>query len=410
MKQGSDLYYEEYGVKKSTQFFRSIVYGLMNLYPFYLVITMLLNVNDIITVIIAIVSSMIYILSVLKIDVLTTIFSITLPFITVLVMSSDSPIHIHVIALYIFWILVSDYIVENLFKEKTRSKWYVKLYSPLTGFSIFIIFISVFIIVSYYVSQLILQIYEYIVLNTPVIFQEFYRVFIITRLGSLFFIIIIIFTLFYILENYLSGIISDTILLSTRLARSRILSLFREELYSNLRLKDPINTLFMRTTLFVIFYYVYGLIYPVLTIISKFFIYRELYIIFYLTIWFLLSTLTYTFIKRILYNILTVFPQNIVYPTRTYRSFYLSLILLTIYVVAITITSPQDLPIIFSGLLGLNRDNPVYKGYLTREISRLYLDFSENLYNYINWYIGEVVKAYYVLTDIINRVLKLLWG
>ncbi len=407
MKGNNNLQYEERGIRRSTLWFKTIVFGLLNLYPLYLALTPLYVRSDIVSTVITLVSILLFILGVFKLDTITTIFSLVVPVITAIVLGVNYPVY--TIVYYVIWVFISDYIVEIVFKEKTFTKWSIRLYSPLITIAIFTAIISIYLVASYYVSEAILNIYDYVVSNTPVMFQEFHKIFISTRVGSLLFIIIVLFILFYVFENYVYGVISDTLLLTKKLAKLRIYSLFKEELSNSLKMSGPINTLFMRTILFVIFYYVYGLLYPGLETISKWFMYHELFIIFYIITWFLVSFIVYAIIKKIVYRALTI-QRKLVYPRISYKSFYISLFLLVLYVSLIALLSSNDLGVMFYRAFNSSLGKPVYNGFLTKEITRIYLNFSNKLYSYINWYVAHVVKAYNKLADIINKALKFLWG
>ena len=407
MKKETSLY-EEYGFRQSTILFKSIFYGLLNLYPYYLLVSPLLTIESLYIYLIIILSVVLYVIGSLKYTPLYMIFSYLLVSALGIVYVADNPVLN--ILVYILWLYLSEYLVEIMVKEKMSTRWFLKLSSiPYTVLVISSI-LGIYMITSYYLAQLVINTYDYVVESTIEVFQTFYRVFVTTRIGSLLFIVITLFIVYYVLDNYIYGLTSDLLRVKPLYALKKIRSIIEEEYVSIWLGRESSYQLFRRTLMFITFYYMYGLLYPLVNLLKKVFVFSELRMIFYLATWFVLSLLIYSILRRLFDQFMIPQPIKFQLGRPGFKAFYASLVILIMYVIVLFMLSGGVFWDILYTALSLNNPGPGGRDVFTSLITRYYLIYSEKIVDYIEYYVENVVNAYYELSILFNKLFKFLWG
>ncbi|ADI31495.1 hypothetical protein [Staphylothermus hellenicus] len=317
------------------------------------------------------------------------------------------------------WLLLSYTFTDVLLKRSIRRRHLLSIKALLLSITIIGGIYATYLFISYIVASTVIYVYSYIESVTPSIFQTFYEVFISTHVGSLILFSLIIFVIYYIIDNYITGLISDTLFLNIDFAINRIRTLVYSQAHDLLKGKDPFQKIYVRSILFVVFFYIYGLLYPVISIIRDIIQITWLSYIVWITVWFVVSTIIYRILRDRFLNILI--PRQslgfkalkITNNIRSRRGLYLSLTLLFLYIGFIYVVDRNPSVIMDLLFTSLGLKPPTYMGgrsQATIIISRLYTVFCNNLIYYIENYFYSIEEAYSMLSKLLRELIVFLWG
>lgn len=338
-----------------------------------------------------------------------------------LVFEGVAGFNIFIIAVFAcIWLLVSNTIVDILLRRSYRRRHNLSLKGLVYSSVIILGIYSAYLFISYIVITAVVNIYSYIEASTPNIFRAFYEAFISTRIGSLIFFLLVIFTVYYVLDNFLTGLFSDTVFLNIDFVINRIRSIILVEARDLLRGNDPFQKIYVRTALFIIYFYVYGLVYPALSIIKKIIPITWLSYAVWIVILFTSSTMIYSFLSNRIKN--TIVPRldysspslrTIRNSIRSRKWFYASLLYLFLYIGFIYVINRD--PAVIADLLAtsLSLKEPINGGIrdqATNIITRYYTGFCNSLINYIENYFYSIGESYKVLSKLLKELTVFLWG
>ncbi len=381
---------------------------LLNIYPFYTLLEPILNIYDPYIYLSVPVIAFLYLYGFMRYSVYTVIISYILSGILLIVYIPNYPVQN--IIYYVIWLLLTEYLIETLIKKNTIDREYVK--PTAIPYSIFYIslLLVLFIGLSYYLSHIVIDLYENILENTIDIFQSFYNIFVSTRIGIVFFISITVFITYYILKNYIVDLISDLFLVKKEYAlmktKSLLLDMAREIYFG----KDFFEKMYRRTILFLAMYLVYGIIYPLTELLTPYISIPILRYVLVFSIWFFLSTIIYVFIRARFTRIHVLDHQWIKGPRVSYKTFYLSIGLLTVYISLLILLSLNSFPEIVSTALGFEEPARSRGEWYPDYISNMYVEISYKIYYGIYSYFEKLSSSVKFLEDIVEKLFEFLWG
>ncbi|MCD6196380.1 MAG: hypothetical protein J7J82_06315, partial [Staphylothermus sp.] len=273
------------------------------------------------------------------------------------------------------WLMLSITLVSCIFEKGYKFKRIFSLKGVLVTIILFVLIYGTYIYIAYYLAHLVYDTYMYVISITPYTFQKFYEVFITTRIGSIILLLLFIFIIYYILNNYITLLISDTIALNKEFAFHRVVDILQSEAKNIFLGKDPFQKLFARSFLLIIMFYLYGITYPLYRsfydFIYKFLSYFSLPQYVVLLAWFgLLYVVSYIVYKTIYSRIISVIKPSVsrikyilkkTIQSKIWRPFYLFLFILVMYATTIALISPSEFSGILMRSLGLSKNiNIVY--------------------------------------------------
>ncbi len=323
------------------------------------------------------------------------------------------------------WLMLSTTLVSYIFEKGYEFKRIFSLKGILVTIILFLLIYGTYIYIAYYLAHLVYNTYMYVISITPHIFQKFYEVFITTRIGSIILLLLFVFIVYYVLNNYVTLLISDTIALNKEFAFHRVVSILQSEAKNIVLGKDPFQKLFARSFLFIIMFYLYGITYPLYRsfydLIYKFFSYFSLPEYVVLLAWFgLLYVVSYVVYKIIYSRIISVIKPSVsrikhdlkkTMQPKIWRPFYLFLFILVTYVTTIALISPSEFSGILMRSLGLGKNiNIVYHNAFLRLLTNQYIHYSYYLSQYIQNYILNIEEAYKILTRLVKDIIEFIWG
>lgn len=317
------------------------------------------------------------------------------------------------------WLLFSYTLTDVLLKRSIRRRHFLSIKSLFFSTIIIIGVYTAYLFISYIVASTVVYVYSYIESVTPSIFQAFYEAFISTRVGSLVLFSLIIFVVYYIIDNYLTGLISDTVFLNIDFVKNRIKTIIYSQAHDLLKGNDPFQKIYVRSILFIVFFYVYGLLFPVMSFIENLIQITLLSYIVWIAIWLTLSTIIYNSLRDRVLN--TLIPRQsfkfdalkITDNIRSHKWIYLSSAFLFLYIGFIYVMDRNPSVIMDLLLTSLGFKHPTYMGgrdQVTFIISRLYTGFCNNLIYYIENYFYSIEEAYTMLSKLLRELIVFLWG
>jgi len=409
MRLGKISGYEETGVSGRTLVLRRVVYGVLLLYPFYDSLKDLLVVNDLLSKVIGASGIALAVTAIYRLSPMMSVAVIILGSIARYTLQGLFPLAN--VILYALLALTAEYIAGLVSLERITISRKYSLTSVVLTLILPISIISTSVAVAILTYKFVAELYRYFVENTIVAFQLFYEIFSSTRIGLLVLTALSIFTVYYVLDRYVYGVLSDTVLLSKPLARSRVSEYVKVKWSAVLELKETFTAVFLRSFLFITLFYTYTLLSPLLTQIADIFPIQASPIITFIwktVLWMAASTVIYVVVKKRLEHALL--PVKLRRPNPSYKALYTSLLLMFLYLSVLLITSPHDWQkAIYRALLPVKADH-TYQDAFTSTILHYFMYCDLYCEWYIRWYFNEIAKAYNELADILNELLKFLWG
>jgi len=401
--------YEELGVSGKTIVLRKLVFALLTAYPLYSLAGRLLSVKNTSYMYAGLAATALYAIGVYKLSSVIAASAIALAVATLYTAGyTVSPL---TALAYVVWVFLAEYAVEFISLEKRAVSRRVKLaYTPLTAL-IPLGLIGVSVAVALYANNIISGFLNYAVESSNALLRLFYEVVSSTRVGQLALTVLAVFAVFYILDRFVYGILSDTALLSKSAALTRVLEYARSEWSAVLSLREPFTTLYFRVTLFTILYFTYMLLNPLITLVLSTLPVRYnpvLYTVADLAFWLLASALIYAVVSDVLRRALT--PSKPRPPKPSLKQFYAFTILAVVYTALLAISSPSDFTAALYRALFPAEPGYAYQGFFAETVQELYLQLSESIESFTYWYFERVCENYNSLAQVLDRVLRFLWG
>ncbi len=323
------------------------------------------------------------------------------------------------------WLMLSFTLVSYFSEKGYNFKRTLSIKGVLLTIILFLVIYGTYMYIGYYLANLVFNTYNYIISITPNLFQKFYEVFITTRIGSIILLLLFVFIVYYILNNYITLLISDTIALNREFALQRIITSLRSEAKNIVLGKDPFQKLFASSFLYIIMFYLYGITYPfyrnfynfVYEFLSRFSLPEYLVLL----IWFALLYIISYIIYKILYSkIISVIKPSVsktkynlrkLTKSTIWRPFYLFLFLLIVYATSIALISPDEFFGILMRSIGLDKSvNAFYHNYFLQFLTTQYIHYTYYLSQYLQNYILSIEEAYKVLTRLVKDIIEFIWG
>jgi len=401
--------YEETGVSSKTLVLRRVIYGALLLYPFYDSLKDLLVAGDMLSKVIGASGIALAVAAIYRLSPVMSVAVIILGSIARYILQGLFPLANTI--LYALLALIAEYIAGLISLERITVSRKYSFTSVILILMLPVSIVSTSVAAAILTYKFVAELYRYFVENTIVTFQLFYEIFSSTRIGLLALTVISIFMVYYVLDRYVYGVLSDTVLLSKPLARSRVSEYVKIKWSAVLELKETFTAIFLRSFLFITFFYTYTLLSPLFMRIADIIPIQASPVIAFIwktVLWMAASTVIYVVVKKRLEHALL--PVKLRRPNPSYKALYTSLLLALLYLSVLLITSPHDWQkVIYRALLPVKADH-TYQDAFTNTILRYFVHCDLYCEWYIRWYFNEIAKAYNELADILNELLKFLWG
>ncbi len=381
------------------------VFAILNLYSFYDFMNRSMAITDQPILIVALAVSMLWILGIGRMSPhILTIYYVLAG--SILYIVGGGLVEASTIIVYSIIAFFSDYISKLLVVGFGYRRTSIGIRGAVVGLSFVVLVVGLYVYVSVLIAGLSLNYLDELVKSTPALFQEFFNLFIDTRVGSLLFILLAVFITYFILNEYITNLIADAAPMPKATAIGRILNYLREEAGRILEGKDDYSKLLKHSSFFLMGFYIYVLFYPLLGLINSFYHGGFLGIIFASALWFGLSLIIYGLFTSKVFS-----SKQPSIPTLS-RPFPLSLVVSTILLasyVMILFMAGLPLPDLLLRSLGFN--GSWMGGYSYEDpVSRLYLSVSSGFYRYSYGYINYLEQAYLLFSKFIDEIIRFLWG
>jgi hypothetical protein len=317
------------------------------------------------------------------------------------------------------WMPLSNTLTDMILNRSINRRHHMSLKGVIIMLALLIGIYGVYVFSTYYVALLTKILIKYIIDYTPSIFQSFYNILLSTRIGSLVVFVISLFIIYYILDTYFVGLLSDILFLNKGFVIDRIKSLLYTDALRIIRGRDIFQKIYVYSMLFIISFYMYGLLYPVLNMLRQIIHFSYIPEILWAMIWFSSSYMVYGLLYNRIKNIVVPtisFPREILGRIRGLRSnrlLFISLTPLLAYLVLFLLLDKNlnTLYNVFMASLGLRK--PVKYGvydHFTSTISYYYTYYSNMIINYIENYFYSVSQSYIRLSKLLKELIEFLWG
>jgi hypothetical protein len=317
------------------------------------------------------------------------------------------------------WMPLSSTLTDMILNRSINRKHNVSLKGIIIMLILLIGIYGVYVFSTYYVALLIRILFEYVIDYTPSIFQSFYNIFLSTRIGSLIMFVISLFIIYYVLDTYFVGLLSDILFLNKGFVINKIKSLLYNDALRIVKGKDVFQKIYVYSMLFIISFYMYGLLYPVLNMFRQIIHLSYIPEILWVMIWFSSSYMVY----GLLYSRI----KNIVVPTISFTGeirerikglrnnmlLSISLTPLLVYL-ALFLLLDRNLDTLYNVFMAsLGFRKPIRFGiydHFTSTISYYYTYYSNMIINYIENYFYSVSQSYIRLSKLLKEFIEFLWG
>ncbi len=380
-----------------------LIYLMVNIYPLYIILEAGLAIQNLLPRLLILALTVIWFAGVYRVSPHILIIYYVVAGI-LLIASGNIYITPQLVIAFTLLAFLSDYMGRLVIGFKWR-RTRISLIGLIATTGVLILVVGLYVYTSYMVAGLSNIFVEEIVSNTPSLFKVFFDVFISSRLGSLFVFVIIVFVSYYVLSEYITNTISDTILLTPSFALHRIIYWVKDEGYRIINGVSDFQKLYSRTFFIVISFYIYILLFPLYGLLLSRISGWISYILSF-AIWLLLSIIMHQAIRRKL--IPTPKPPSIPRLKVSRAPLIISIILLTIYIVILYV---EKIPVFGIVLRSISLSGKSYIFYSLRDVvSRTYYMFAINYYYYSWIYIDKLSEAYQLLNKLLEFIIKFLWG
>ncbi|MEM1826350.1 MAG: hypothetical protein QXX35_06335, partial [Desulfurococcaceae archaeon] len=202
----TNIFYEETGYRPETIWIKKSIYTVLTIIPFSTSLMPIFFSDNMIAILLVLISIFLYITGCYKLNTLLTYISILFAFIVQKIFLNIFNLNFFI--LNTIWIFLSEYFVELILREKTFIKINVRKVSLIYTLQVIAILIA-YIILAIFVAHVINYTYDQILNSTPMLLQLFYRIFIETRIGAIIFIVLIVYLTYLFMNEYIYGLIND---------------------------------------------------------------------------------------------------------------------------------------------------------------------------------------------------------
>jgi len=289
-------------------------------------------------------------------------------------------------------------------------------------FSISLVFIIIgtYLMISYSLANVFIELTNYASTGN-IIAKMVIGYFLETRIGSIIVFTLVALAVYYVLYNYINGLLSDTILLSKEYVADRLKNYFREVITRFHEGRLWHQRMFTRSFLIVIVFFTWALISPIILTIMNFLNwlvpYKAMRYGFSSILSLTIAFLIYSLLRRRLINLVQFIftPKPIELKkgelNRSYTSLIVSIGILASYVIVFAIFYPNKIIHALYLLIGL--DTPKYDFELYRYIMIMdkgFISLSKQLPYLMNRYIDLVETEFNWLIEVIKTIINILWG
>lgn len=397
----SATYYEETGYRIETVWLKKLLFTILTVYPFFLLISPVLYSGNIFAVLVVLISIVFYIIGCIRFSTLIIYFSITVAVIVQRIfLNTFSSI---ILLLNTAWIFLSEYIVELVIKEKTLSSREISLSSIIYAIQIALMSLT-YVLIAVLIASTVNYMYEYVLSTAPRILQVFYAIFIETRVGAVLFTVLLLYSTFVFLNDYVYGLIND-ILFSTKKYVVDYANRFITEEYDNvINMNDWFGKFYRKIVFFIIVFTLFPIFYPLLEIME--FRATPLILINFLNL--AISYILYYFINKYLRRIMSTELRLTIRNESLLLKIFISMLL--IYIVFMILLSPTSSLDILATSISIKQPDPLRSDLFSKTISSIYNGFSETYYDISQKYVLYLNKSYSVFLEIIDKLIKFTWG
>lgn len=289
-------------------------------------------------------------------------------------------------------------------------------------FSIFLIFIVIgtYISISYGLAIIFIEFIDY-ASRSNIIAKMVIGYFLETRVGSIIVFTLVSLAVYYVLFNYVNGLLSDTVLLSKEYVFDRLKSYFNDIMDRFKKGKLWHQRLFIRSFLILIIFFTWALISPfimaLMSLLYWLMPHETLRHGFSFLLSLAISFIIYSIVRGKLTKLIqyTFTPKPIKFEGNVLKVSYVSLALsigiLISYIVVSMIFYPDKILHALYLLMGF--DSPRYDPelYIYIDIfNKEFLSFSEQLPYLMDRYIDSVEMEFNWLIEVIKTIINVLWG
>ncbi|MET1160871.1 MAG: hypothetical protein ABWW65_07915 [Thermoprotei archaeon] len=307
------------------------------------------------------------------------------------------------------WVFVSEYLVI-LITEHIRGVAIRLNFKSIVGTALVsTIVILLATVIAIAITSVVLGFYDWIVVNTHPVFRSIYEDFISTRIGAAILLVFTLYATYYVLEHYFYNVMSDIVGISPAYARAKIREAIVEDAENCLNASDEFFKLMYRSVLFVILFYTYNFITPVVVIATNWIQDRVFKEVLYIALWLLASTIVYSVIKRRIRSAFVV--SSVRFSLRvSYLPVIVSLVLLIVYTgILVVFNGVDDTLCIYGRALGVTHcvyDSSTQVVVLENQI----ISWLNGLPAYTRNYFERVVNTYNGLALLLKQLFEFLWG
>jgi len=406
-----------------TTLYRTLLYLALTFYIVYYVMTRYYPYTPYPLNYILYATLLLYVIGVYRLNPVYCSLSIIIPYIILL--PFNVRMNQYILAGGIIWFYTSEYLTTLYVKRSRHSKTLFKYISIPLLFSAILSIIGLNITIAYMVSNMVLNAVEYVYSTTPSIFKAVYDITLGSRIGLILFVVVTSMIIVYIIDEYIYGFITEILSFTRRTAFTLINSIVEREFTQILGFKDWFNTLYLRIIMFIIMFYTYGLLYPVTsfilyTLIPQYF--KSLYnllvkypilaLILHMVFTIIISTTLYVWIKNRFLKWMK--PGDIEDYIRDlslkHRSFYLTLALTVFYIVFLILNTGFNTYYVFLKVFYPNTSITTQVNSVDRLFSTMISRYIDPLPDWIEQYFDHVTKSYIELSNLLENLIKFIWG
>ncbi len=328
----------------------------------------------------------------------------------------------HDIILYSIFILHADILSKMITIGVGSRKIRVKLWGIPFTIIVPVIIVGSYVALAYYVLNMFMGIVDNVIYSSELA-RIVFTTFLSTRIGSLMLFVFIVFAVFFVLTNYVTDLVSDTIWLNPSYARQRIIDWIKREYDELLKNKTWHQKLYTGAITTLLLFAVMSIIYPLLYDVFGFLVEMGFgeqlkYFAFFVSL-----PVSYVFgrsFKNWAYGMVSSerfkssVEREIRFVLRVPKSDpFLYLLLTLAYVFFLLYINPDIVYHAIYTVLGITPPQPTTTGIFGEIIdllNRLVEYINTNTIPYLNNYISRATSEYKGLIGIIKTVIKVLWG
>ncbi|MEM0380268.1 MAG: hypothetical protein QXP71_02945 [Desulfurococcaceae archaeon] len=398
----TNIFYEETGYRPETIWIKKSIYTVLTIIPFSTSLMPIFFSDNMIAILLVLISIFLYITGCYKLNTLLTYISILFAFIVQKIFLNIFNLNFFI--LNTIWIFLSEYFVELILREKTFIKINVRKVSLIYTLQVIAILIA-YIILAIFVAHVINYTYDQILNSTPMLLQLFYRIFIETRIGAIIFIVLIVYLTYLFMNEYIYGLIND-LLFTTK---KYVLDYARDFVYKEYEIIVNNDDSFNKIYRMILYSIVYMFLFPFFYILVEIFNLGIQHFILLILINLGISYVIYYIINQFIKRFMNIEP-TISKPTNGSLLFKISLVFLIVYLFPIFYYSPQSsLDILFTAI-GLNKPNSTRTSVFSNLVTNAYIELSRFFYDIMEKYVLYLTRTYNELLYLLEIIIRFIWG